>query len=993
MYERADFVVLCTPLLPVDAFTAWTGGLELEAALDHPLDPGAELDAVCRSLRERLAAAYSSSSLQQALTLASPLTAKGYCRWRRNPAGRREQVIERALVRHFTHASSHGLPGTAHTHSGHVAAPSVSPPPGAKVLRRIRYTPNPSLYKVGDQCRYVKWDGATSNVTWDVVGIDWSIALETVLSRARVGATVDELVERLQQVDPQISCDEAGLFVDELAASQVLVAVSQPHADGDPSQTCAGRHEKQDGMSLETSHQLVIVTQDANTVRPFGDATALADRSADVCLDGRVADEVVRGVALLRTFWSGNEQHSAIKRFVSAFVRRYEGREVPLVEALDEDFGIGFDDRIDPSASGRRRERQLGLGAKWRSLDRYLLTRLQLLDPAAEELEIREQEMPLDVPSDPPELSTPMRAHFAIDADSLRAIRDGCFRVRLDSVVAASAADVVASCRGHVERLCGYVAAEVQREQASDTSAVFAEIAPLSWSGAGAASHHRLREYEIVCVGHSSVPVENQIAVTDLMVSVNGGRVTLRSKRLDRRIKPVMTSMDRCGRNPAAYRFLLALQHHDAARYSFTWGPLDAVRSLPRVVSGKCVLAPAQWTIYRSECDDVAGCSLLSAARAFQDLRRRRRLPRFVVARGRTGPFLVDCENALSLKNLRHALGRREFLTLHECIPSPDRAVIRGPEGGYSGTLVLPLHIDGKKPSADHHAHVERPIRRMYVPGANWMFAKLYCGRGNVDRVLRKVVAHLVRNLIGTGIVDRWFFIRYGDPDWHIRLRVHGRPDVLAEAFLGRLRYFADALIDDGTIWKIQLDTYYREVERYGGPEAISAAEELFWIDSEAALDIISSNDRDDSDLRFSVALVGMRRWLDDLQCQPRDKTEICHALRAWLRRELGVERAPMESVISAQVLDRLDDVLAEGEWIEPYRQLIDRRSRRTRVVAHRLRTLADAGLLVHNIPTICRSFLHMHANRMLSHGAKRQELMLYECLARVCQPRADARR
>ena len=71
-------------------------------------------------------------------------------------------------------------------------------------------------------------------------------------------------------------------------------------------------------------------------------------------------------------------------------------------------------------------------------------------------------------------------------------------------------------------------------------------------------------------------------------------------------------------------------------------------------------------------------------------------------------------------------------------------------------------------------------VRRRFPPGSEWLYAKLYTGAATADRVLRDVVGPVTRSALRAGAVDGWFFIRYGDPDWHLRWRLHGDP--------GRLR-------------------------------------------------------------------------------------------------------------------------------------------------------------------------------------------------------------
>ena len=53
---------------------------------------------------------------------------------------------------------------------------------------------------------------------------------------------------------------------------------------------------------------------------------------------------------------------------------------------------------------------------------------------------------------------------------------------------------------------------------------------------------------------------------------------------------------------------------------------------------------------------------------------------------------------------------------------------------------------------------------------------KLYTGETAADAVLRELVGPIVGEALETGAMERWFFVRYADPDRHLRLRFQGDP-------------------------------------------------------------------------------------------------------------------------------------------------------------------------------------------------------------------------
>ena len=87
-------------------------------------------------------------------------------------------------------------------------------------------------------------------------------------------------------------------------------------------------------------------------------------------------------------------------------------------------------------------------------------------------------------------------------------------------------------------------------------------------------------------------------------------------------------------------------------------------------------------------------------------------------------------------------------------------------------------------------------IRRTFPPGSEWLYAKLFTGTATVDRVLCEDVAPLAQEAIASGAARRWFFIRYSEGGWHLRLRFQGDPRVLRERVQPALESMAQRLID-----------------------------------------------------------------------------------------------------------------------------------------------------------------------------------------------------
>jgi thiopeptide-type bacteriocin biosynthesis protein len=243
---------------------------------------------------------------------------------------------------------------------------------------------------------------------------------------------------------------------------------------------------------------------------------------------------------------------------------------------------------------------------------------------------------------------------------------------------------------------------------------------------------------------------------------------------------------------------------------------------------------------------------------------------------------------------------------------------------------------------------------------------------------------------MASGAADVWFFIRYGDPDWHLRLRFHGDPGRLAAEVLPRLESLSARLAR-----KLVLDTYEREIERYGGDEGMEPSEGLFQADSEAVVGILEAYTGDAAaDARWRLCLKSMDLLLEELGLDLETRFRLADSLRASFLKEFRGE-GPFERQLGDRfrrdrnALEALLDPRRESESpLAAGVSILRRRSETWRPVAQTLRRLAAEARLTTPLENLAGSFLHMHANRLLRASARAQELVIYDFLSRLYESR-----
>jgi thiopeptide-type bacteriocin biosynthesis protein len=224
-----------------------------------------------------------------------------------------------------------------------------------------------------------------------------------------------------------------------------------------------------------------------------------------------------------------------------------------------------------------------------------------------------------------------------------------------------------------------------------------------------------------------------------------------------------------------------------------------------------------------------------------------------------------------------------------------------------------------------------------------------------------------------------------------LRVRFHGDAEVLNRKLWPMLRDAVAPFQSDGRIWRLTLDTYEREIERYGGAEGIELAEQFFHFDSEAVLQIVEQLDPGDAGLdeRWRLVFCGMHDLLDDLGIDLASRHAMlmeiaresakAHRFDRSLDHRLG-ERFREER---ARLTGLLDPARNGDSPLAPGLQALRQRSRDWRPVAAELKAREAAGRLSAPCRDIARSYLHMHANRLLRSAQREQEAVLYDFLAR----------
>jgi thiopeptide-type bacteriocin biosynthesis protein len=535
----------------------------------------------------------------------------------------------------------------------------------------------------------------------------------------------------------------------------------------------------------------------------------------------------------------------------------------------------------------------------------------------------------------------------------------------------------------------------IKCEEALSNGVIFAELSylPTMARAANVAVRPALHDYEIVINTTPSVPAERVLQLNDLVVGIRDNRFYLRSLRLNKEVIVCQSHMLNPMKAPNICRFLTEIAHDNApGLMPFDWGVASNLPFLPRVVRGRIVVSLAQWNLKAATIQPTGSGS--EEARWFaglQEWRTRWRVPRYVYIVEADNRLLLDLEHPLMALELRNELTKVDdsgSVSIQEMLPDFDHLWLRDSDNApYISEIVVPLLRSSSAPSHNLSAHegtksisppriVSRQERHI-PPGDAWTYLKLYCAFKQHDACIAGPLREIVSTLQEQSLIDRWFFIRYADPEPHLRIRFHAANPQVSKFVLTAALAWGRQQVAAEMASRLSVDTYDREIERYGGPDAIDLLEQVFAIDSALTSNIIEAQYTRRLTLdSIAVAVYSLDQffaaWGLDFQARLRRLEKRIHKNHSseqfHTQRRLFSELLAPQSHISDASLAAQRDLLHSLHAIL-HQQL--------QGPSTQLRLLASQGKLWQYEEALLDSLAHMHVNRLIGVGAE-QESKIY---------------
>ncbi|KAA1242895.1 lantibiotic dehydratase family protein [Aquimarina sp. RZ0] len=589
-----------------------------------------------------------------------------------------------------------------------------------EIKQQLLWYPNNSLYKIGDQFRYVEYSyNKFNHREHSLEAITYTEYLETIVEKAKSGATINMLTKLL--VDDEITIDEATGFIEELIDNQVLVSQLEPTVTGNDflvqiQKVLSGLKETEGVVAFITQLSALLGDLDAQIGNPtekyykiskgiennhisfelkYLFQTDLYPKHINNELNKKWAYKIKKLLPVLNKM-TAPQKDTNLDRFIAAYTKRYETREMKLTTVLDTEIGIGYLQHQDASDStpfldglhipvSVQKEQQITWNPFYNLLQQKLKKTEYTIEIEDTDLEEFEENW-----NDLPDTISTMAEMLQLDGEE---------RMVLGSIGGSSATNLLGRFTTGSPELFSLVKEITDTEQQMNPDAILVEIIHLPESRTGnVIRRETLREYEIPYLGKSSVAAENQIPIDDLMISIKGGKVRLRSKKHNKNVLPRLSNAHNYSANALPiYHFLCDVQKQKLrSGIGFNWGVMLEKRAfLPRVVYKDFILSKARWMIKKEDITGFLNNNKETLIEAITSWRIQLQIPKLVQLVDGDNTLLIDLENYNMIRMWLDTVKKRKDFILEEFLFTEECIVKRGNEG-FTNQFVISLYNEEK---------------------------------------------------------------------------------------------------------------------------------------------------------------------------------------------------------------------------------------------------------------------------------------------------------
>ncbi|WP_133248508.1 lantibiotic dehydratase [Pedobacter yonginense] len=662
---------------------------------------------------------------------------------------------------------------------------------------------NSSYYPTSNSLRYI----ACTDGLFELAEINQDVFVQKVLEACLKPISVQELEQTMG-----IQEDEHQSFLNLLA-------------------------DMRDLQLLFTDHDPNILGEDYFKRIGFSDTGLpryiIAERKAKAGqIEERLLQHVPSLIQLLQQIIPNNEKE-ALQKFKNRFKKKFEQKEVSLLIALDPEMGVGYDEleqadqsddfvaqfsnkQAEKTKEGENLKSTLGKTLNQESFEQGKPIYLN-------KLAFKLSEKPAKLPNTFSMLMSIADDQLCVD--------------QVGGITANGLSGRFTMANAEVEQHSKLIA---EIEQKANPDVLFFDVAYMVEATVDNINRRKIiygQQLSILNYDTSAEP----LLLNDIMISVRGSEIILRSKKLNKRMVPKMASAYNYSRSDLSiFRLLCDLQHQEIA--SNLNIPLDAIFPnldyYPPLHFHNISLSRAKWRVKKeaifpakNEQLTLAQCRTyltnLGVSNCFK-------------AGASDQTLCFNLANDEDINALIQYMQKQKSVYLEEVILPESSPVVDEDGKPYLAQFILNLYQESQiyAPANLVENSASTHVQQYFPPGSEWLYFEIYCHQQRSDEMLIGVISYFLET--HEQDIKSWFFIRYNENGNHLRLRLLLHDVGQGQALTTALSNYLDDDLKVGLVSDFQIRTYKRETQRYGN-DLIAQVETHFGADSNYVISLLQA--------------------------------------------------------------------------------------------------------------------------------------------------------
>ncbi|WP_165571995.1 lantibiotic dehydratase [Chryseobacterium vrystaatense] len=890
-----------------------------------------------------------------------------------------------------------------------------------KILRKINNNPNiikqqdyvinNTLYNIGKEYRYVEVTHSKEDSRDYILNsFERNEVLDLIISETKSPKSFADLVSLLLDSVDSIEIEQAEEYLSSLIEAQLLIGEFQLYLNHEtpPLQQIINLFEKKEPLlydpEINILHKKIKKINDSlaalekkeigNNIQYYEEIFHVLDeleitynkkfvincnlKHTDIVpvIPEKTQKNIREAIEILSALTTLKQQtHKTLDEFKEKFTERYGENLMPLNIALDNEIGIGYSNnsnnaiqsdlvkKIQVNAEGsedQQIEHSLKIKRIWNNiLAKAKYSKLSEIDLSNDEfrnlIHTEKTENNINLPDS-------LHAMVSVVDDN---------KILIKGIGGVSALNLIGrfTC---FDPEAAALASEISKsESQNNVNAISAEFDYIPDNRSSNLLVRNIkREYTLGYISKNSTV--SHIDLDDIYAGVRYGKIVLWSQKHKSMIKLYNSHAHNFHINSMPiYHFLCDLQCQNITEYlhiNFDQLIFSYNNHFPRISWKNLILSPATWRITTSELkylfpqkNDEDLLSYFNKIKSYYNI------PRYVYLKDSgDNQLLIDTENKILLEIVRDAINEKESLILIEVLYNLNH------KGIHDNEYIFPI-INEKSNNSLEVVSPKKSLKRKFIPTNEWVFFKIYLGIETANKLLATEIPSLIETLKKKNLIEKWFFIRYYDPNFHIRLRFQydnnktKLSDILS-IVNQKLKYYSDTHY----ISKIDISTYEREIERYGYHLMINA-ESFFTMDSEIIIELlkrIKADPTGDERVKYFILIKYIDHYLNFLQLSLDTRINLFGNLYNAFQTEFQANKKTRKDIDSIYRQD-----------FEHLSEFLHHRNEYDGIIENNISRFAPDIKKFIGRTDIITSFIHMTINRFAKLEPRKNELLIYGVL------------